>query len=180
MKRHHSIISAILLVIIALTSCKKNFEQVNTDPINIPYALPEQLLAPAMYSSLGTVMSRNRSFNNELMQITVSETDNDGAVFRYDYRNSVSDGVWNGLYAQLTNFKDVYTIAGKAPNTNTSYQGISLVMQAWIYSILTDIYGDIPFSQSNLARDSSIYLPKFDKQKDVYQGMFNMLEQANA
>ena len=30
--------------------------------------------------------------------------------------------------------------------------GISLICQSWIYSILTDTYGDIPYFQSNLAK----------------------------
>jgi len=46
--------------------------------------------------------------------------------------------------------------------------------------LLTDTYGDVPYSQSNLARDSAIYEPVFDKQKDIYLDIFQKLDSANS
>src|SRR6185312_3901254 len=64
-------------------------------------------------------------------------------------------------------------------NYNPSYKAISIICQSWIYSILTDTYGDIPYSQSNLGRDSLLFEPRFDAQKDIYADIFQKLEQAN-
>ncbi|MDB5157611.1 MAG: hypothetical protein JWR50_2318 [Mucilaginibacter sp.] len=175
----YKIVCIATLFSILLSSCTKNFDKINTDPINTPNALPQQLLAPALVATVSANMLRNRSFNNELMQVTVSETDADGAIFRYDFPKSVSDNLWNAWYLQLTNFKDIYKIAGQPLTLNKSYQGISLICQAWIYSLITDTYGDAPYSQSNLARDSSIFEPKFDRQKDIYAGIFKQLDTAN-
>src|SRR5689334_612068 len=146
----------LLMVSLMITSCKKDFTEINTDPNNTPNALPQQLLPPALVNTLTYNMMRNRNFNNELMQVTVDLSDAEGKVFRYDYRSNWSDYLYNGLYTELTNFKDVYKIAKTDLNFNQSYMGISLICQSWIYSILTDTYGDIPYFQSNLARDSSI------------------------
>jgi len=110
----------------------------------------------------------------------LDKSDGEGRVFRYDHRPGLSDYQYNGLYSELTNFKDMYKIASEPLNYNTSYKGISLICQSWIYAILTDTYGDIPFSQSNLARDSGIYEPKFDAQRDIYAGIFQNLERANS
>jgi hypothetical protein len=166
-------------VTVLLPSCTKDFDKINTDPINTPNALPQQLLAPALVGTLTTSMYRNRNFNNELMQVTVNQTDDEAAIFRYEYRNTVSNDLWNGWYAQLANFKDIYTIAGQPLTANKSYQGISLICQSWIYSMLTDTYGDVPYSQSIQGRDSSNFEPAFDKQKDIYTGIFQQLETAN-
>jgi hypothetical protein len=173
------LISVLMMATLVLPSCTKDFQKINTDPINTPDALPQQLLAPALVNVLTANMLRNHNFNNELMQVTVSQTDDEGAIFRYDYRNTISDYLWNAWYLQLTNFKDIYIIAGKPVTLNKSYQGISLICQAWIYSLLTDTYGDVPYSQSTLGRDSLTFEPKFDKQKDIYLGIFQQLEQAN-
>jgi len=162
-----------------LTSCTKDFEEINTDPNNTPNALPQQLLAPALVNTLTYNMIRNRNFNNELMQVTVDVSDAEGKVFRYDYRSNWSDYLYNGLYGELSNFKDVYKIASQPLNFNRSYMGISLICQSWVYSILTDTYGDIPYSQSNLARDSSIFEPRYDKQRDIYLDIFKKLDTAN-
>lgn len=161
------------------TSCTRNFEEINTDPNTNPNILPQQLLAPSLVNTLGHNMTRNRNFNNELMQITVNMTDGEGSVFRYDFRSNWSDQLYNGWYTQLTNFKDLYKLASEPINFNKSYMGISHICQAWIYSLLTDTYGDVPYSESNLARDSAIYEPVFDKQKDIYLDLFKKLDTAN-
>ncbi len=166
---------------VMFSSCTKDFHDMNTDPNNLPKALPAQLLAPALVSTLTYNMLRNRNFNNELMQVTVNMTDAEGQVFRYDYRSTFSDYLYNGLYSELTNFKDIYKIASdtNVADFNRSYMGISLICQSWIYSILTDTYGDIPYFQSNQGKDSLNFQPAFDPQKDIYLDIFKRLEEAN-
>lgn len=171
----------VVMVSIVLSSCTKDFEKMNTDNNNIPGALPQQLLAPTLVNTLTYNLIRNRNFNNELMQVTVNMTDADGQVFRYDYRNNLSDYLYNGLYSELTNIKDIYKGASDSTsgNYNRSYMGISLILQSWVYSILTDTYGDIPYFQSNLGKDSLNFEPRFDRQKDIYLDIFRKLEEAN-
>lgn len=167
------------IVALSISSCTKNFTQINTDPNGTPVALPKQLLAPALVSVLSYNMSRNRSFNNELMQVTVNQSDADATVFRYTFPDSWSNYLYNGWFSELSNFKDIYIGASDSVNYNESYMGISLICQAWVYSLLTDTYGDIPFYESNKARDSLIFAPPFDTQKDVYSGIFQYLERAD-
>ncbi len=159
-------------------SCKDGFEEVNTDPISTPNALPQQLLAPALVGTLMPNMIRNRDFNNELMQVTVNQSDADAAVFRYEYRNTISDYLWNNWYIQITNYKDLYTIADQPLTLNNSYKGISLICQSWIYSMMTDTYGDIPYFESNQGANQ-LFEPKFDEQRDIYLDIFSKLEEAN-
>ncbi|MEO6521864.1 MAG: SusD/RagB family nutrient-binding outer membrane lipoprotein [Mucilaginibacter sp.] len=177
-KNIYKVICTLLLLAVVQTSCKKGFEEINTDPNNSPTALPEQLLAPALVNTLAANMLRARTWNNELMQVTVNETDGEGAVFRYDIRISNADYTYNNLYAQLTNFKDLYNIAGQPLTLSKGYQGIALICQSWVYSILTDTYGDIPYFQSNEGKDL-LFKPVFDKQKDIYLDIFKQLEAAN-
>jgi len=169
----------VLMGSLLFSSCTKDFTKINTDPNASPTALPQQLLAPALVSTLSYNMIRNRNFNNELMQVTVDPSDAEGKVFRYDYRSTWSDYLYNGLYTELTNFKDIYKVASQELNYNRSYMGISVICQSWIYSILTDTYGDVPYFHSNEARDSAIYEPAFDAQKDIYMDIFNKLDSAN-
>lgn len=173
-------ISGLVIVCsLLLASCAKDFEKINTNPNTTPKALPQQLMAPALVSTLSYNMIRNRNFNNELMQVTVDISDAEGKVFRYDYRSNWSDYLYNGLYTELSNFKDMYKVASEPINYNDSYRGISLICQSWIYSILTDTYGDIPYFQSNSARDMLIFEPAFEKQKDIYLDIFKQLDSAN-
>ena len=170
----------ILLTFVSLIalSCTKDFKEINTDPIGERTSEANQLLAPALVNILSTNMMRNWNFNNQLMQVTVEINDSEGRVFRYDVRRNLADYTWNAWYTNLTDLKDMYTIASKPESLNKSYQGISLITQAWAYSLLTDTYGDVPYSEANAGRENNLQ-PVFDKQKDIYADLFAKLEQAN-
>ena len=159
-------------------SCKKDFDEVNTDPIGKSTTSANQLLAPALVNVLQANMLRNRNFNNELMQVTVDVSDAEGKVFRYDVRRNWADYTWNACYPELTNLRDIYTIASQPSSTNASYKAISLITQAWVFQILTDVYGDIPYSQANQGKEGNLQ-PVYDKQKDIYLDLFKKLEEAN-
>lgn len=177
MKRYILLISTISILGCLLGSCTKDFDKINTNPNNVASVTPDQLFPSALVNSHRYNMTRNRNFNNELMQVTVSPSEAEGTVFRYDFRATWSDYLWNGLYSELLNYKDMYHNQG----TNKSYQGVSLICQSWVFSILTDTYGDIPFKQASSAKKEygNIKEPAFDTQKDIYLGLFEMLEEAN-
>ncbi|TKC07306.1 SusD/RagB family nutrient-binding outer membrane lipoprotein [Pedobacter frigoris] len=189
MKKNRKNIAYILLAGLSLSvlSCTKDFTDVNTDPIGEVSVAPERLLAPTLVNLMSTNMLRNRNFNNELMQVTVNVGDSEGRIFRYDVRRTQADNTWNNWYVSLTDIKDIYTTAGKPENLNKSYQGVSLIVQAWIYQLLTDTYGDVPYTEANRGKeslqpssDSQKYIqPAFDRQKDIYLDLFKKLEEAN-
>ncbi len=178
MKRILTIVPA-LIILLSFTACQKDFDEINTDPINIISSPPEKLLAPALVNVLTANMVRNRNFNNELMQVTVTQSEDESAVFRYDFRPTYADYTWNAWYSELTNIRDIYEIASTEEYQNDSYKGISLVCEAWVFSLLTDTYGDVPFTEANKGK-IGILEPAFDAQKDIYLSLFDKLEEANA
>jgi hypothetical protein len=179
MRKQLIIAGMVLMALPAFYACKKGFQELNTDPINIIGTTSDKLLAPALVNSVWPGMSRNRSFTNELMQVTVSQSDGDNTVFRYAFKNTQSDYLWNAWYLQLTNFKQVDSLSRTDDKiVNASYQAIGKICKVWLFSILTDTYGDIPYSQALLGDQGNV-IPVFDRQKDIYLDMFNQLETAN-
>lgn len=168
----------ILASAIALSSCSKGFDDLNVDPINDTTTSSEKLLAPALVNSLWPGMSRNRSLDNELMQVTVTISDGDNTVFRYAFKNNISDYLWNAWFVQLNNFDQVDKLARNTAAPNRSYQGIGRICKVWLFSLLTDTYGDIPYSQALQGYNGNVE-PAFDRQKDIYLDMFKQLDSAN-
>ena len=65
---------------------------------------------------------------------------------RYIPRRGAIDAIWSTLYASvISDAKSMYTLAEAEGNTNI--MGISLVLQANAFQILTDLYGPIPFKR---------------------------------
>jgi hypothetical protein len=48
-----------------------------------------------------------------------------------------------------------------------------------MFSLVTDAYGDVPYSEAGKAKSEGVYLPKYDKQEDIYKGLLADLKKAN-
>ena len=115
------------------------------------------------------------NFTHELMQVDAPRSSADGGgVHRYVINPGA--GVWSNFYGYLTDIQDIYKIATGLGENN--YRAIALVYKSWAYSILTDLYGDVPCSQATQAT-SGVYKPAFDKQKDIYVQLLKNLDTAN-
>jgi len=177
------IINSALIVSAALmlNSCTKDFKETNTNPNTLPAVRPESLLESAIYDVVQRNQTRALRLSHELMQVHVTVINSD-EIHRYIIRPSESDYMWRNWYLQLTNFRDMYEKAeflrGSQAYYN-SYMGIARIMEAWVFSLLTDTYGDIPFTEALKGKDETIYQPKFDPQKTVYDSLFARLEEAN-
>lgn len=180
MKKIKYSICVLLAVLLTTGSCTKDFSAINTNPNTAEKVLPQNLLERALIKTIDNNMERSRTFNNELMQVTVNTLVEVDRIFRYDIRRNVAEAPWNNWYLQLTNIKDMYKLAEEntADANRLTYMGISLVLQAWIHSMITDTYGDSPYTEANKGKEG-IYTPIFDTQKDIYAGMFEQLEEAN-
>jgi hypothetical protein len=53
------------------------------------------------------------------------------------------------------------------------------ILQAFMFELLTNIYGDIPFSEALKGREG-IVKPIYDPQQDIYEGLLKMLDDAVA
>ncbi|ATL48678.1 SusD/RagB family nutrient-binding outer membrane lipoprotein [Chitinophaga caeni] len=160
-----------------LSACRKDFEEINTDPNKARYANPETLIGPSLIRMVQVNQNRCLRINNELMQVHVT-TINSDEIHRYVIRPAESDYLWNNWYPERTDFLDIYR-GGVKLDSNSTYMGIGLILDAWNISLLTDMFGDVPYSEANMGRYEDIYQPKFDKQEDIYMDVFKKLEAAN-
>jgi hypothetical protein len=169
------LISAFLFI---LNSCTKNFEEINTDPDNptVDQASPDMLLTDAIEVLSDRVQE---IFVGEEMgncwvqhQAKVQYTDED----RYIYRPSVVNTAWTSLYANSgMDAQTLYNIAVERQHAN--YQGVALVLKAYIASLLTDLWGPVPYSTAWTGADA--LSPVYDSQESIYRDLIVKLEEAN-
>ncbi|MBC7891559.1 MAG: SusD/RagB family nutrient-binding outer membrane lipoprotein [Sphingobacteriaceae bacterium] len=165
----------LLLAFWAFSACTKNFEEINTDPNRPKEITPGVMLGQLQYRIVNSSTGAARSFTHELMQVDAPRgSASGGGLHRYVVNPGA--GVWSNFYGYLTDIQDIYTIADRLKENN--YKAIALVYKSWAYSILTDLYGDVPYSHANRATEG-IVKPGFDKQKDIYIQLLKDLETAN-
>jgi hypothetical protein len=90
----------------------------------------------------------------------------------------VTDGSFIGAYSQeLKNFQAVID-AGKAIDQPLLW-GPAQVMRSLVFGYVTDVWGDVPFSQALKGDAAEVNIvPAYDAQKDIYDGLFADLSEA--
>jgi hypothetical protein len=159
-----------------IISCTKDFEEINTDPNRIDQISPGTLLNPIIYDAAGFGMDRSAGITFELMQVDLPFPSISGGIHRYDLSDNIGNSTWNTYYRIITNIKEMYAASVKAQDPN--YQAIAMTLNAWIYSNLTDAFGDVPMDEAARG-DEQIFRPKFNKQQDIYPKLLNDLDSAN-
>ncbi|WP_394990044.1 SusD/RagB family nutrient-binding outer membrane lipoprotein [Emticicia sp.] len=175
MKKKSKYIITVLVLLSCITSCTKNFEEINIDPNRPEKVNPGVILGQMQYRIINSSVSAARGFTHELMQVDAPRSSTSGLGL-HRYTVNPGAGVWSSFYQNLTDAEDIYTIADRLKENN--YKAIALVYKCWAYSILTDLYGDVPYSQAIKATEGN-FKPSFDKQKDIYTQIFKDLETAN-
>lgn len=155
-------------------SCTKNFEDINTDPNRPKEVNPGIVLGQMQYRIVSSSISAARGFTHELMQVDAPRSSSRDGVHRYVI--TPGTGVWTNFYTYLADIDVIINSADKLGEKN--YKAIGLVYKCWAYSILTDVYGDIPYSEAIKAADGK-FQPKFDAQKDIYTQILQDLATAN-
>lgn len=98
---------------------------------------------------------------------------------RYVPRQTSIQGFWNSLYADgLMDAKIMHDLA--EIDGNAALQAVSLTISAYYYSIITDAWGNVPFSEALKANAAdAIITPKYDSQDEIYAAILASLDQAN-
>lgn len=168
--------STLLVTVLLLTACSKKFEELNTDPNRPKQITPGVMLGQVQYRIVSTSIQASRGFTHELMQVDAPRS-SPGGQGLHRYVVNPGAAVWSNFYNYLTDIEDIYNISVTLKEDN--YKAIALVYKSWAYSILTDLYGDVPFTQAIKATDG-VFKPAFDKQKDIYIQLLKNLDTANA
>lgn len=163
----------IFLAMVALSACTSDFDEINSNP-NAPEVVSGDLLLPSIIiDPAREYLERDAwELGNTAMQI--------GAVNNFTTFDQMgwggNDGVWNVFYRAMRDAKNLMTIADETGND--AYKGIALVMQSWLVSILTNKFGDVPFTEAIQAKDGN-FTPKYDTQESIYNAILSDLATAD-
>ncbi len=160
----------------ALTSCTKDFEELNTDPNKLEVVSPGALLTPTIYNMSTYFTVRSYSFTWQLMQVGLPNPSPANGVHRYEVNETAGNGTWNTCYRWLANIREMEYAADNY--SLPVYRAVAATLRAYIAGILTDSFGDIPYSEALLAEDE-ITQPRFDTQEEVYNSLISGLIAAN-
>lgn len=163
-----------------MTSCE-GLTDVNKNP-NSPENVSSNFILTYVLTNTGKIvynLGRDGSKIGASMQYMQAGT-NEGAAIINQYawvRENWINSSGVTAYDVLRNNKLIYDNGVR--DNNRMFQAMALTMKSFLFGLLTDIYGDIPYSDA-LNAGTGLYFPKYDTQPEIYKGVLNDLKQANS
>lgn len=173
------------LLLIAFSGCEKDFDKINTNPNAATKASTPALLTQAMrdfaFNDFDTWYAGRQASLTSQQFSQRNYTSED----RYAFRSGTTDGFFRNNYIYMNNLQTIIKL-NTDPATKDEYASlygdnnmqiaVAEIMKSWVYQLLTDYFGDIPYTQ---ALDIVTYpQPAYDPQKTVYDGLIATLNDA--
>jgi hypothetical protein len=160
---------------VLLSSCKDELADINKNPNESEVVQPDYLLSNGIKANVDTYWGSDASMETSLLYVQywakIQYPDPD----RYIPASTSIQTVWNNFYAQgVSDFTKLIELGDTLHNPN--YKAVGIIMRSWIFQVLTDLYGDVPYSQT--AKIEQYLTPKYDEQRDVYLGLLAELKTA--
>lgn len=166
-----------------LGSCSEDtLDEINRDKDN-PLEVPLNLLLPVVqtsiaYADVGGDMSLYASV---WVQHTTGVHAQLHQADRFVFTNSLVNNTWNSIYSVSLKNLDIIIDQG-TEEESWAYVGIAQTLAAYDYSLATDSWGRVPYSESILGAEDRN--PAFDSQEFIYtdpeNGLLKMLDDAIA
>lgn len=99
---------------------------------------------------------------------------------RYLLDEGINGPLWNNMYSvALHNLDEIINMNKAQPNaTSTNQIAIAQILKAWIYQILADAYGNIPYTEALQSVEN--ITPAYDDAKTIYNSLLDTLAQQAA
>ena len=160
---------------IFMSSCTKNFEEINKNPNNPGDAPYTNVLAYAIqdhgyqvYNSWGD-LNEPSTYSGQIAKIQYLDE------ARYNFRANVVENLWTYYSRELKNLQIV--VEGTKKESKSNLQAAALTFQAMIWLSATDRWRDIPFS-NGLQGDNGVIAPTYATQEEIYPALLANLKEA--
>ncbi len=166
---------AILLTVfmaLGMIGCEKNFLDINDDP-NVPtVADPSKLLSGAQVS-LGVTFSQDNYIGNGLLSYVHQLVSREVQQYNITSSGTISN-TWQWAFTYVNPNLDQLISTSEA-NGNLKYAGVAKILKAYTFSVMVDIFGDIPYSEANIP---GLIAPKLDAGEEIYNSLISLIDQA--
>ena len=171
-----------MMAVLVLSSCDKGYKDLNTNPDAVSKATPQYVFTLAEYYGAGAGGHYGSSSSDLLlgtMQYTTSYNDVAGFGSKYIQSQVQQTGSpFSAAYPDEINELNIVIKAVKTDPSKVNWLAIARIWRAYCFMRMTDLYGDIPYTQAGLGYDSAVYKPAYDAQSTIYPSLLSELDAA--
>jgi Starch-binding associating with outer membrane len=171
--------AALFVLLVGMVSCDKGFDEMNVNQTAATNINPVFTLNNAVINA-APVPNTNMIYEMSIVQQMV--TPNSGVLtggnFNQDNRDNTA-AAWQRYYRNvIRNTYDV--IQNKTLASRPNLVQMARILQAHAFMVLTDTYGDVPYTEAAKGYTDLLFLPKYDTQQSIYAGIIKELTEAGA
>jgi hypothetical protein len=166
-------------MLVILAACTKNWLDINKDPNN-PTSAPLKQLLTNVEVSLADNEALAWEGLSEFLAVYMQQYSSREEMDQYGLTGESNYVTipWTGMYAGPLEDLELMIKTG-TENGDMVYVGIAKILKAYAYSVMVDIYGDIPFSEANKMEEGITY-PHWDNDEIIYPALFALINEGIA
>ena len=160
-----------------MLACNAELDEMNVDPNGIdPANGNPTLVIPTVLHNVARPYIKDLGYGKiaGVVQHLQEDAWNEG-YNQYDWTQED----WNTWYDQLRNNQYLYERSVELDYK--FHQGVALTMKSFIFGLITDLWGDAPYTEALKGdKEEAILFPKYDSQEVIYNGVIEDLKAAIA
>ncbi|MFK7923745.1 MAG: SusD/RagB family nutrient-binding outer membrane lipoprotein [Bacteroidia bacterium] len=176
-----------LIFSIFASACTEGFEDLNRNP-NEPTLVPPEVIFPyAVREAIDRVHGHRTRLERLgldggmlwVQYLARNQYTNEGDTYNPDA--SMRNNNWEGFFTEsLINFQKVVDFSSdpESEHYNLNYQAAGMVMREYLFSIITDTWGAIPYAEALSGSTAGNLAPVYSSQEVVYTQMLANLKLA--
>jgi hypothetical protein len=168
------------LMLTGIVGCQKGTFDVNKNNPNSPNSVPAQYsLSYSLKATADLVQGGNADMINNWMGYWAQSggfTPSTTYVI-YQITSSNYTGNFDNAYTILANYQLLLKTAGTDP-LQSNYRAIGMIMEAFLYQRLVDLYNSVPYSQALAVNPTFSY--KYDNPQTIYNSLVAKCDSAAA
>ena len=173
--------SFLLTIVLFVASCDKDFDELNTNQVNPTSIDPLYQLNNAV---VNTSFPGNSclAYDIGVVQQIISPNNGvlNGANFNSDNRGN-TQVIWQNYFRNVIRNTNDVIVNTKSNTGRANLYQMARIFQAYAYMVLTDEYGDIPYTEGAKGFTDQNFFPVYDAQQQIYTDIIKELgEAANA
>ncbi len=162
------------ILLLCTTACTKDFDEINTDKTLVT----EEIIKPSMLFTSVLKSSVFNSYSTGIISEYAGYYSNQGSGVIF--QNANWSEPFNSTYRNdLINTAEIVRLTATDAKLATEH-AIARIWKVWLFSQLTDLYGDVPYFEALKKVGEVVNQPAYDPQKDIYTDLLKELKEAAA
>jgi hypothetical protein len=170
--------SLLVVLMVSSVSCDKGLEELNVNKTSPSSLDPALLLNNAIINT--SFPSRSLIFDVGIIQQMISPNGGvlAGANFNLDSRDGTIAAIWTVYYQNVVKYTRDVLARTKGNTARSNMYNMARIWDAYVFMILTDEYGDVPYTDAGAGYPNQVLLPKYDAQQAIYPKLIQELTEA--